>query len=360
MSILLKLLQINAFTLLSALWARYAVSAAKPGLGRLVLAAPIVISNCFAPLIFDPVHEFTTHTSYLLLLVWVANFKIIALALNRGSLTHEDLSLSQFVFLYSLPITAQSNAKATKAGAKSNNRINHSAGTNAELAGKWVLKAVLLIVIVYILSSKPKWLPVLLRELTEAFMLYWFLGVLMDGPAALMGWGMGMSISPHFDAPYLSASMSEFWSKRWNLTVGNTLRFLCYDPVHEGRLIASDKPYKVSKLRSAAAICWTFVVSGLMHEFLIWYLEPRAATGEWLTFFVLQGPLLLAETSLKKVCRQHNLSLPRPVSIFLTLLIQLLLADRFFFPPSIRNHLDDRFYNDVKSGVDPLLKACGF
>ena len=58
----------------------------------------------------------------------------------------------------------------------------------------------------------------------------------MDGPAALMGWGMGMPISPHFDAPYLSASMSEFWSKRWNLTVGNTLRFLCYDPVHEGKL----------------------------------------------------------------------------------------------------------------------------
>lgn len=38
-----------------------------------------------------------------------------------------------------------------------------------------------------------------------------------------------------------------------------------------GRLIASEKPYKVSKLRSAAAICWTFIVSGLMHEFLIWY-----------------------------------------------------------------------------------------
>ena len=58
------------------------------------------------------------------------------------------------------------------AGAKSNKRINHSAGTNAELAGKWVLKAVLLIVIVYILSSKPKWLPVLLRELTEGMTSY--------------------------------------------------------------------------------------------------------------------------------------------------------------------------------------------
>lgn len=68
-----------------------------------------------------------------------------------------------------------------------------------------------------------------------AFMLYWFLGVLMDGPAAFIGWMTGIQISPHFDAPYLSTSISSFWSRRWNLTVGNVLRFLCYDPVHEGQ-----------------------------------------------------------------------------------------------------------------------------
>lgn len=61
----------------------------------------------------------------------------------------------------------------------------------------------------------------------------------MDGPAAVIGWLFAMPISPHFDAPYLSSSMSEFWSKRWNLTVGNTLRSLCYDPVHEGEQSAN-------------------------------------------------------------------------------------------------------------------------
>ena len=76
-------------------------------------------------------------------------------------------------------------------------------------------------------------------HLDAAFMLYWFLGVLMDGPAAVIGWLFAMPISPHFDAPYLSSSMSEFWSKRWNLTVGNTLRSLCYDPVHEGEQSAN-------------------------------------------------------------------------------------------------------------------------
>ena len=53
------------------------------------------------------------------------------------------------------------------AGLKSNNRMSQSARSNAELAGKWVVKVVLLITIVYVLSTKPAWLPVLLKELTE-------------------------------------------------------------------------------------------------------------------------------------------------------------------------------------------------
>lgn len=56
----------------------------------------------------------------------------------------------------------------------------------------------------------------------------------MDGPGALIGIAISMPIAPHFDSPYMSASITEFWSKRWNLTIGNALRFLVFDPVHEG------------------------------------------------------------------------------------------------------------------------------
>ena len=37
--------------------------------------------------------------------------------------------------------------------------------------------------------------------------------------------------------PPQSASLAEFWARRWNNTVGLTLRSLCYDPIIEGRLI---------------------------------------------------------------------------------------------------------------------------
>ena len=56
--------------------------------------------------------------------------------------------------------------------------------------------------------------------------LYAFLGLLMDGPASLASSLIGLKIAPHFDKPFLSSSVTDFWSRRWNLTAGNALRFL--------------------------------------------------------------------------------------------------------------------------------------
>ena len=56
--------------------------------------------------------------------------------------------------------------------------------------------------------------------------MYFFLSMLMDGPASLATSFIGLRIAPHFDQPYLTCSLTDFWSRRWNLTAGNTLRFL--------------------------------------------------------------------------------------------------------------------------------------
>ena len=56
--------------------------------------------------------------------------------------------------------------------------------------------------------------------------MYAFLSMLMDGPASLATSFIGLKIAPHFDKPYLTCSLTDFWSRRWNLTAGNTLRFL--------------------------------------------------------------------------------------------------------------------------------------
>jgi hypothetical protein len=64
--------------------------------------------------------------------------------------------------------------------------------------------------------------------------LYCALSMGMDAPAALAGSMLSMDIAPHFDKPFLSKSMAELWNARWNLVVGNALRFLFYDPINEG------------------------------------------------------------------------------------------------------------------------------
>jgi D-alanyl-lipoteichoic acid acyltransferase DltB (MBOAT superfamily) len=46
-------------------------------------------------------------------------------------------------------------------------------------------------------------------------------------------------VSPHFDAPWRSQSLADFWAKRWDLAAGNTLRDLVYEPVQQGEVIAT-------------------------------------------------------------------------------------------------------------------------
>ena len=60
----------------------------------------------------------------------------------------------------------------------------------------------------------------------------------MDGPASLATSMVGLRIAPHFDQPYLSSSITDFWSRRWNLTAGNALRFLVRPcPLHHKALL---------------------------------------------------------------------------------------------------------------------------
>ncbi|KAF0891679.1 hypothetical protein E2562_010896 [Oryza meyeriana var. granulata] len=79
---------------------------------------------------------------------------------------------------------------------------------------------------------------------------------------------MGMDLEPQFDRPYLSASLREFWGRRWNLSVPALLRLCFSRPVRE-RVGGG----------VAARVLAAFLVSGLMHEAMIYYatLRPRSS-----------------------------------------------------------------------------------
>ena len=103
--------------------------------------------------------------------------------------------------------------------------------------------------------------------------LYALLSLIMDGPAALVIGATGLRVSPHFDRPWRSTSVASFWSKRWDLAAGNTLRQLVYDSVVDGSLMAPPAGVPQARptaLRQLVGSLASFAASGLFHEFIFW------------------------------------------------------------------------------------------
>ena len=79
-----------------------------------------------------------------------------------------------------------------------------------------------------------------------------------------IGGMLGLDLPRNFDAPYRSASISEFW-RRWHITLGAALRDLVYIPLGGNRK---------GRLREAANLWITFLLSGIWHgatlPFAVW------------------------------------------------------------------------------------------
>lgn len=92
--------------LICAFYVARVVRRGKPGWARLALSVPVVIYNCLVGFAFDVETETITKGVFLLCCFWISNFKLLALCLNRGSLTR-SWTYAQFASLYLAPITPQ-------------------------------------------------------------------------------------------------------------------------------------------------------------------------------------------------------------------------------------------------------------
>lgn len=83
----------------------------------------------------------------------------------------------------------------------------------------------------------------------------------------------------------------------------------------------------------------TFLVSGLMHELIVYNFGRVKPSGEMLSFFVLHGVSLSVEIVIKKLLA-GKYSLPGVVSGPLTLAYVMLTCFELFFPPFVRAKAD--------------------
>ena len=76
----------------------------------------------------------------------------------------------------------------------------------------------------------------------------------------------------------------------------------------------------------------------------------------WFLFFSMQGPLLAAESELKKWAKGRKIELPRPVAIVLTCSFLLLLGDYLFFYPAVHSGLADRVVGSLSQTYKGLYR----
>jgi hypothetical protein len=97
----------------------------------------------------------------------------------------------------------------------------------------------------------------------------------------LAGWPVG----PLFDKPLASASLADFWTKRWNLPFVEMDRILFFTPLSR-------------RFGIKGAVFGIFLISGLLHEMAISY-PVNGGWGGPLIYFVIQGLFVLGERRLK-------------------------------------------------------------
>ncbi|KAG6384231.1 hypothetical protein SASPL_113950 [Salvia splendens] len=172
-----------------------------------------------------------------------------------------------------------------------------------------------------------------------------------------------VDLEPQFNEPYLATSLQDFWGRRWNLMVSNILHPTVYRPMRS--VSARIGPRKWA---SIPAVLATFMVSGVMHELIVYNIGRLRPSGEMIGFFVLHGASLSLEIVVKKVC-EGRFRLPRIVSGVLTLGYVIYTSFWLFFPPFLRAKSDLKscreslaFVESVKNHrlVGPTEVSCPF
>jgi hypothetical protein len=322
--------------------------------------------------------------------MWLTNFKLLQWFINRGPLpdiaTHTSLSPSssslfsffQVAAILLIPITPILSPTIKRVGSKG--RLQEEAGNFATLFLFWLLKLTLVGTVVASLLLYD--LPPFIRTCIYSMGLYGLLSAVMDGPAAMVTALLGLKCSPHFDHPWRATSVASFWSKRWDLAAGNTLRQLVYDPIIEQTLIgqhayttynsgsrkstrgssngsngnnivgaptnlldsssgsrwstrssssykersSSPPPAKISMYTQLLGTFASFIISGLVHECIFFYLQSHFTGGCWLLFFSIQPLAMIAERLLLLGLLKQRLGVHVPDMVRIVLSVGFLLV----------------------------------
>ncbi|GMN53675.1 hypothetical protein TIFTF001_022798 [Ficus carica] len=216
---------------------------------------------------------------------------------------------------------------------------------------KFAIKLMVLAILIFVFSNReyvhPKVLVALLWPLV-----YLLVETILAMAAAMARAMVGLELEPNFNEPYLSTSLQDFWVNRWNLAVRRIMRPAVYDPI-----LRFWTPLVGSKWAQIPAIVGSFLVVGLVHELVYYYVARVPPTWEVAWFFVLHGMCLTAEIGLKRALATDTWRMPRVVSVPLTVGFVMVTGVWLFFPQMIRCNFDVRLMQEYVALVGLLRKV---
>lgn len=295
------------------------------GAARLLSILPIIYLFTVLPTHLSSIHLAGPTIFYL---VWLGNFKLFLFSFDQGPLSSTPpLSLLHFISIALLPIKTETSTKQNPSP------TSYSNIKKWKKASIFAVKFSLLAAIV----SLYKYRDFIHQDVILAlYCCHVYLGVelVLAVTAAPVRAILGLELEPQFNEPYLATSLQDFWGRRWNLMVTSILRPTVYHPVRRvsARVLGN-------RWALLPAILATFVVSGLMHEVIYYYLSRASPTWEVTWFFVLHGFCVVVEVAAKKALA-GGWRLHRMVSGPLTVGFVAVTGGWLFFPQVIRNGLD--------------------
>ncbi|CAN6251459.1 unnamed protein product [Urochloa humidicola] len=317
---------------LAMLYARLVAINVRPGLSRLLFLVPALALLLVLPLAAP---LYSTRGTAAFFLAWLGEFKLLLLTAGRGPLD-PDLHPVPFVFTGTLPVKLlRQSPDAAAAPVKVAPPLLSSG-----------IKVAVMVVLLQVFHGKDRMHPYVTFALYGVYM-YCFLDSLLPCLGAL-GRALGMGLEPQFDRPYLSASLQDFWGRRWNLMASAVLRPAVYAPVR-------------ARLGAAAGVLATFLVSGLMHEAIACYITFRPPTGRLAAFFLLHGAAVCAERWCARRWWPAGARRPPPRVVATPLVVAFVLGTALwlFFPPLFGDGMDDRFIAEFDTLLASLVDSGG-
>jgi hypothetical protein len=311
-----------------AVYARFAARRLRPGVPRLAALFPTFPVFVYMPWMFSSLHLrlFSTffHT-------WLAINRLVLLALDLGPL-HPRLPLLPFVLCSGLPIKVRlQHQQPTKNQASSSSSSPPSAEFLRPCA-----RSVLLLSCLAMAYPYTRWLPLYALHYLYCVQIFLTLDLVFSSIALVSAALMGASLERQFSTPLAVTSLNSFWGQQWNLMAVDLLRESVYAPVR-------------ARWGRDVGVLAAFLMSGLLHEFLYWYLTLQQPRGEMLLFFVFHAAFQIAERRARAAGLWRP---PRAAAYLLVTAFMVVTISEMFFAPFVRAGTDVRLTEETTAMVE--------